>query len=143
MTRSSRMRHVLVRLGRGDRGSATPWALGGVVMGLLAAGLVFDGGGAMAAKVEAWDVAQQAARSGADEIDLATLRTTGNVQLDPVAAQAAAYEWLARAGAEGTVVATTDQVTVTVTTTAPTVLLAAVGINTYTVSATGAAEPAT
>jgi hypothetical protein len=140
MTRTWR---TLCGLRSRDRGSATPWALGTVVMGLLAAGLVFDGGGAMAARVQAWDVAQQAARSGADQIDLATLRTTGTVQLDPAAAQAAAYEWLAHAGADGTVVATTDQVTVTVTTTSPAVLLAAVGINTYTVSATGAAEPAT
>lgn len=139
------MRHRLrIRSGlRGDRGSATPWALGLVVVGLLVAGLVFDGGAAMAAKVDAWSIAQQAARRGADQLDLALLRTTGAVQVDPQAAETAAYHWLAQAGVEGTVTATTQQVTVTVTTSADAVLLAAVGVTTYTVSATGAAEPVT
>jgi hypothetical protein len=127
----------------GEQGSATPWALGLAVIGLLAAGLVFDGGGAMAARVEAWTIAQQAARRGADQIDLVQLRTTGAIAIDPPAAAAAAQQWLAQAGVEGSVVATPEQVTVTVTTTSQAVLLAAVGISTYTITATGAAEPAT
>jgi hypothetical protein len=139
----ARHRRAVRRRTTGDRGSATAWALGLIVIGLLAAGLVFDGGTAMAAKLEAWHVAQQSARAGADQIDLVLLRTTGTVAIDPPAAEAAARQWLAQAGVDGTVAATPEQVTVTVTTTSTAVLLAAVGIGTYTVSATGAAEPAT
>lgn len=135
--------HGIRRRLRADRGSATPWALGVVVIGLLVAGLVFDGGAAMAAKVDAWTVAQQAARRGADQLNLELLRTTGTVAIDPPAAEAAAAQWLTQAGADGVVSATAAQVTVTVTTSAEAVLLAAVGVNTYTVSATAAAEPAT
>jgi len=137
----SRITRIIRRMGH-DRGSATPWGLGLVVIGLLAAGLVFDGGAAMATKVDAWNIAQQAARRGADQLDLVLLRTTGTVQLDPPAAEAAAHQWLAQAGVDGTVVATPAQVTVTVTTSSTAVLLAAVGVNTYTITATATAEPA-
>jgi Flp pilus assembly protein TadG len=124
-----------------DRGSATVWALGMILIGLLAAGLVVDGGAAMTAKVEARQIAQQAARRGADQLDLAALRGAGTLRLDPAAAEAAARDWLTQAGVDGTVTATTDQVTVTVTVTTPTVLLAAVGVDSHTVVATGVAEP--
>jgi Flp pilus assembly protein TadG len=142
MTPAAKHRRTTRRT-RDDRGSATAWALGLVVIGLLAAGLVFDGGNAMAAKLEAWHVAQQAARAGADQIDLVLLRTTGTVAIDPPAAEAAARQWLAQAGVDGTVTVTPEQVSVTVTTNTSAVLLAAVGIGSYTVSASGAAEPAT
>jgi hypothetical protein len=125
-----------------DRGSATGWAIGVMLIGLLLAALVFDGAAAMTSRAQALDIAQQAARAGADQIDLVTLRTTGAVQLNPPAAEAAARDWLAQAGVAGTVTATTDQVTVTVTTTETAVLLAAVGVSTYTLTATGTAEAA-
>jgi hypothetical protein len=111
-----------------------------MMVGLLLAALIFDGAAAMTAKASALQVAQQAARAGADQIDLATLRTTGQVQLDPAAAQAAALGWLDQAEATGTATATTEQVTVTVTVTQPTVLLAAVGLTTFTLSAAATAE---
>ena len=50
---------------RADRGSATVWALGIVVVLALLSGAVLDGGNAMAARVRALDIAQQAARAGA------------------------------------------------------------------------------
>jgi len=125
---------------RGDRGSASGWAIGTMMVGLLLAALLFDGAAAMTAKASALQVAQQAARAGADQIDLAALRNTGQLQLDPAAAQAAALAWLEQAGATGTATATTEQVAVTVTVTQPTVLLGAVGITTFTLSATATAE---
>jgi Flp pilus assembly protein TadG len=125
----------------GDRGSATGWAIGIMVIGLLLAGLVFDGGNAMATKVRALDIAQQAARAGADQIDLTVLRGSGALQLDPAAAQTAAHQFLTQAGVSGTVTATTDQVSVTVTLTEPAVLLAVIGVSTYTLTASGTAEP--
>jgi hypothetical protein len=125
---------------RRDQGSATGWAIGTIMVGFLLAALVFDGGAAMTTKATAVQVAQQAARAGADQLDLALLRDTGQVQLDPAAAQAAALGWLAQAGVTGTATATTEQVSVTVTVTAPTVLLAAVGITTFTLSAAATAQ---
>ncbi|CCH17758.1 pilus assembly protein TadG-related protein [Micromonospora lupini] len=128
---------------REDRGSGTGWAAGMFLIGMLAAALIIDGGAAMTMRVDARHVAQQAARAGADRIDLLLLRTAGTVQLDPVLAEAAATEYLAQVGATGTVSATTTLVTVTVTKTGSTPLLAAIGITTVTVSTTERAEPVT
>jgi hypothetical protein len=123
-----------------DRGSASGWALGTMLVGLLMTGLVFDGGAAMTTKASALTVAQQAARAGTDQLDLATLRTTGEVQLDPAAAERVAAGWLEQADVAGTVSATTEQVTVTVTATGSAVLLSVVGITSYELSATATAE---
>jgi hypothetical protein len=128
---------------RDDRGSATGWALLTVLVVALLAGAVLDGGNAMAARVQALDIAQQAARSGANQLDLAALRNSGLVRLDPAGAQTAARQFLAQAGATGTVIATTTEVTVTVTRAQPTLLLQAVGVGAITVAATAHAVPAT
>ncbi|MPZ12714.1 MAG: hypothetical protein GEU89_21320 [Kiloniellaceae bacterium] len=114
--------------------------MGTMAVGLLMAALLFDGGAAMTAKADAWSTAQQAARAGADQLDLAVLRTTGEVLIDPAAAESAAADWLAQAGVTGTVSATVEQVSVTVTVTEATVLLSAVGITSYDLSATATAE---
>ncbi|MFG1648360.1 pilus assembly protein TadG-related protein [Micromonospora sp. NPDC049275] len=131
------------RVRRDDRGQITPWTVVGTLIVLVLAGLVFDQGMAMATKVSAYDTAQAAARAGADEIDLALHRTTGAVQLDPGAASTAARTFLTQAGQAGTVSATTEQVTVTVTTRHRTQLLHLVGITDIPVSATATATPAT
>jgi len=131
---------------RGDRGAATVWAILLVAVVGLLSGAVLDGGNAMATKVAALDVAQQAARAGANALDLQTLRQTGQVHLDPPAADAAARAFLAEAGisaADATVTTTPTEVTVTVTRTEPTLLLQAAGVATLTVTATAHAVPAT
>ncbi|MFI7208453.1 pilus assembly protein TadG-related protein [Micromonospora aurantiaca (nom. illeg.)] len=131
------------RLRRDDRGQITPWTVVGTLIVLILAGLVFDQGMAMAAKVSAYDTAQAAARAGAREIDLATYRATGAVRLDPAAAATAARVFLDQAGLPGRVSATTEQVTVTVTTQHRTRLLHLVGITAIPVLATATATPAT
>ncbi len=128
---------------RSDRGTATAWAILIVAVVALLSGAVLDGGNAMAARVQALDIAQQAARAGANQLDLAALRESGTVRLDPTAAQTAAVQFLTQARATGTVTATTAQVTVTVTHSQPTLLLPAVGVNAITVAATAHAVPAT
>ncbi|MEU1605533.1 pilus assembly protein TadG-related protein [Micromonospora matsumotoense] len=128
---------------RGDCGQITPWTVVGTLIVLILAGLVFDLGTAMAAKVSAYDTAQAAARAGAGRIDLAAHRVTGAARLDPTAASAAARAFLAHAGQVGTVSATTDQVTVTVTTTHRTQLLHLIGVTAIPVTATATATPAT
>ncbi|HET6953106.1 MAG TPA: hypothetical protein VFI47_22180, partial [Acidimicrobiales bacterium] len=45
-------------------------------------------------------MAQAAARAGARELDVAALRTSGVVRIDPVKARAAAQDWLKRARIE-------------------------------------------
>ncbi|BCB74485.1 hypothetical protein GCM10022251_74070 [Phytohabitans flavus] len=128
---------------RSDRGSATAWAIGIVLIVGLLSGAVLDGGNAMAARVAALDIAQQAARAGANQLDLATLRDNGLVRLDPAAAQHAAQQFLNQAGANGTATATTTQITVTVTRDQPTLLLQAIGIESISMKATATAVPAT
>lgn len=128
---------------RGDRGSATAWALGVVAVVALLSGAVLDGGNAMAARVQALDIAQQAARAGANQLDLGALRERSLVRLDPTAAQAAAAAFLRQAGATGTATATTAQVTVTVTRSQPTLLLQAIGVNAIAMTAIATAVPQT
>jgi hypothetical protein len=108
---------------------------------LAVAGLVYDGGGLIATKRQTINVAEQAARAGAQAIDTSTLMATGVVQLDPTAASARAEAFLATNGWTGTASATTTSVTVTVTQTRPLVFLQTFGIGLPTVSGTATAEP--
>ena len=106
---------------------------------LAMAGLVFDGGLTLAAKVRAIDDAQAAARAGAQAIDIPLYRATGQIVLDPAQAVADAEHYLAAAGNTGTVAVAGDQVTVTVRLTQPTQILSIVGVDSLSVSGTGAA----
>lgn len=126
-----------------DQGSATPWAIGLVAVVALLSGAVLDGGNAMAARVAALDIAQQAARAGANCLDAALLRDAGQVRLDRSAAEAAALRFLDHVGATGTVTATDTQVSVTVHRDQPTLLLDVVGVDTIHTTATATATPAT
>jgi hypothetical protein len=106
---------------------------------LLMAGLVLDGGLTLAAKVQAIDEAQAAARAGAQAIELSTYRSSGQIVLNPQEASAQAEQYLAAAGHTGTVAVNGDQVTVTVTISQPMQILDIAGINHLTVSGTGTA----
>ena len=109
-------------------------------MALLAmAGLVIDGGLALAAKVQAIDEAQAAARAGAQAIDIPLYRATGQVTLEPTQAVADAQRYLAATGHRGTVSVTGDEVTVVVRASQATQILSVVGIDPIGVSGTGSA----
>ncbi|MGB3441133.1 MAG: pilus assembly protein TadG-related protein [Actinophytocola sp.] len=108
---------------------------------LLFAGLVLDGGLALAAKVRAMGEAQEAARAGAQEIDLAAYRADGTVRLVPPQASAAAHSYLAAAGHTGTVSVAGNTVNVTVSINQPTQLLGLASIGSITVTGTGQAQP--
>ncbi len=123
-----------------DAGTATAFTLILIVALFAFAGLVLDGGLAVAAKVRAVATAQAAARAGADQLDLARLRTTGQLRLDPSHARTAARSWLTRAGATGTVTVTADTVTVAVTDRSRTQLLGLIGVDAIPVAATATAE---
>jgi len=97
-----------------------------ITMGLLAmAGLVIDGGNALAARQQAADVSQQAARAGADALSASSLRGADPAQLSatPAGATAAADRVLAAGGVTG------DIVRVSVSVHTRTSILSAVGLN--------------
>ena len=102
------------RRGHGEDGTVS--ALVAVIaLGLLmVAGLAYDGGQIIGAQVTARDHAANAARAGAQEVDLTELRSTGHAVLDPGRAAAAAESYLARMGQSGTVQVNGASVTVSV-----------------------------
>ncbi|MGV9304791.1 TadE/TadG family type IV pilus assembly protein [Nonomuraea sp. NPDC003727] len=76
----------------GERGSMSVFTVLFSVVVFLLAGLLVDGGAAINARLRAADVAEQAARAGADRIDVEHLRQTGQARLlgqDEVCARAA------------------------------------------------------
>ncbi|MBQ0926685.1 pilus assembly protein TadG-related protein [Saccharopolyspora endophytica] len=108
---------------------------------LLFAGLVLDGGLALAAKTQAIGHAQQAARAGAQELDLAAYRAGGQPQLEPGKAQTAARRYLGAVGATGTVTADATTVRVHVDAQQRTQILGLIGLGEIPVSAEGQARP--
>lgn len=98
-----------------DRGSMTAFVAIVATALVMVAGMAYDGGQIIAAQGRARSDAAKAARAGAQEIDLTTLRSGGQKMLDPSAARASAEAYLADVGATGTV--TTDGPTITVTVT--------------------------
>ena len=127
------------QLGDAESGMVTAFVVIFTLALLLMAGLVLDGGLALATKVQAIDDAQAAARAGAQAIDIPTYRASGQITLDPAQAAADAERYLAAAGHTGTVSVNGEQVTVTVTITEPTQILSLAGINHLTETGTGTA----
>ena len=126
-----------------DRGSVTGYVLFMTVALVLLAGLVLDGGSALTARGAAADVAQQAARAGADALDAASLRagTPAGLVANPAAARQAAVAVLTAAGLSGDVTVAGATVTVTARASRPTTILAMVGIDQVGGSATASAIP--
>jgi hypothetical protein len=125
---------------RSDGGQATAFTVVMTVAILALAGLVLDAGLAVSTKVEAVSAAQSAARAGARELDVAALRTSGVVRVDPAKARTAAQDWLGRARLTGTVTVTGNQVTVSVTTERQTQLLHMLGVASIPITATATAD---
>ena len=124
-----------------EQGQITVFAVVIMVALLAVAGLVYDGGRALAAKTTCIDIAQEAARAGAQQVNLAAFRATGQVVLDTAAAQAAAQAYLAGTGTgdTATVTVTGDTVTVAVSGVQPTVFLGLIGIRSLHVTGTATA----
>ena len=90
---------------------------------LMAAGLAIDGGRKIAALREASHLADNAARAGAQAIDLDAFRASGDIQLLPGEATTLAHDYLTTAGHSGQVTVAADTVTVTVSITLHPLLL--------------------
>ena len=90
---------------------------------LMAAGLAIDGGRKVNALLEASHLADNAARAGAQAVDLDTLRSTGELRLDPDQASSKVDEYLDRLGHTAEVTIAGDTVTVTISLTVDPILL--------------------
>jgi len=100
---------------RAERGSITAFVAVVATALVLVAGMAYDGGQVIAAHNAARNDAERAARAGAQQIDLDHLRATNQTRLDAAAAEAAAVEYLERAGSVGAANASDASITVTVT----------------------------
>lgn len=128
-----------------ERGAASVLVLGLIVALMVVAGLVVDGGRAVNARAEIMDDAEQAARAGANQVDLAALRAGGTVRVDAGQARTAAVDYLTARGYDAgriTVQATGAEVDVSVRDTVPTALLAMIFINSFEVEGSAVARAA-
>lgn len=115
-----------------DEGAVTLFVVVMTAALLAMAGLVVDGGYALAARQEAGSTAEQAARAGADALSRDQLRSGGPLRVDTAAATAAVTRYLDARGHQGSARVSGDVVTVTVRVTRDTAILSAVGIDTLT-----------
>lgn len=132
------------RICRGQRGSASTFAVIIAAVLLLVAGLCIEGGRVLNARATMTDQAEQAARAGAQELSSEGVRSGNAVTLDESAAAASARSYLATVGAsDGSSVEVGDQtVAVTVQRDVPTSLLHLVGVPSVHVEVTGEARTA-
>jgi Flp pilus assembly protein TadG len=123
-----------------ERGTVTVFVVGFMLALLLVAGLVFDGGNVLAARREAANVAESAARAGAQALDTGAARTSGGAQLDGSSAVLRAENYLTQTGYAGTASVDGDEVLVEVTITRRTFLLGLAGLTSMTVHGRGQAH---
>ena len=123
---------------RDERGSATVVVVFLAVALLAGAGLVIDGGYALADRRRAMNQAEQSARVASDKLSEAGLRS-GATLVDDGQARAAAESYLSTLGARGTVTITGGRVTVTVRDDYRPAILSMVGVDSIDVAATATA----
>jgi hypothetical protein len=109
-----------------ERGSVAVFTVVFAIAVLFLTALILDGGVAMNARERAADIAEQAARAAADNIDVAALRSTGRAAIGPGACPlagtlVAAYAQGASTGVDAVTSATMDTCTAPVGAVAATV----------------------
>ena len=138
------LRHAPARLttclsGEDGIASITMLIIGAIT--ILFAAALLGGGAIFAARAHGFDLAQSAARAGAQAIDTTTYRADGLLLLDPAAATQAARAVLAAADATGQIQVAGARITVTATSRQATPMLAGFGIRDIEVTATATAIP--
>ncbi|MZG16607.1 hypothetical protein GTY44_24505 [Streptomyces sp. SID5914] len=141
MSPPTRLRRIRVRAaGVDDRGQIAAFVVGTVLALWLFAGMVVDGGLALAGKARALDTAQEAARTGAQQLDIGRLRSTDDVRLTGEKAATAARAYVTSTGDNGTATVHGDKVTVRVTHRQRAQILQLIGVRTLTVTASATAQ---
>jgi Flp pilus assembly protein TadG len=141
----------MTRRRRTEDGTATVFVVGFAIILLAFAGLVIDGGTALNERMKLADDVEQAARAGAQQIDVLALRENGVVRLDRGAAEARANDYLAQIGYgdhTATVVDCADGtpdacVRVAAQKKVPTTMLQLVGVPPFTVQGSATAQAVT
>lgn len=121
-----------------ERGSISALVLGLVTSFMLCAGLVVDGGRVVARYLESADIAENAARSGSQE--LRSLRS-GEPTIDPSRATRAAHRYLESQGVTGLVSIEGNSVVVSVEQRVRFSLLSLIGLSAKEIAVTRSAEP--
>ena len=125
---------------RDERGSATIWMVLTVAAFTLIVGIAVDLGGRMFAVQRVHDVAAEAARTGAQQVDVGNAIRGHAPALDPGRATSAALTHIHAAGHTGTATVTNGQLQVTVTGSYTPVFLSAIGVGALPVTGTGEAR---
>lgn len=99
---------------RDESGTVTAFVTIMAVALLAVVGLVADGGFLLAARRQAFDEAEAAARAGAQAVDIDSVRSGGPIRIDPEAARSRVLDYLASTGHEGSVSVNGDMVRVQV-----------------------------
>lgn len=129
---------------RDESGTATVFVVGVTLVMLACAGLVLDGGNALNARMRLADDMEQAARAGAQEIDVDHLREHGVVRLDTGAAEARAASFIAPAGyTDVRVRVEGEEITVSAKDSVSTDLLSLIGIHRFDVAASAISQAVT
>jgi uncharacterized membrane protein len=128
-----------------QRGQVLVWTAVMLPLFLAIVGLALDGGLVFAARREAQNAADAAARAGAMQIDERVYRESGGtrVVLDAARARAVAADYLANAGTgfTGSVAAEPEGLVVQVSRMVPTSFIRLVGIGQVRISASTTGEP--
>ena len=133
-------------MSRREQGGATIFVLSMSLVLMLCAGLVIDGGMGINARMRVADDAEQAARAGANAVNVDQLRSGGALAVDPGLARLYAQDFLSARGYPGTQFSITvdaNTVAIEVRDTSETTLLKLIGINEYPVTARATATAAT
>lgn len=126
---------------RDERGSISIWLVTSSFVMMMLVGLAVDLGGQVHAKQRAHNIAAEAARTGAQQVQAAPAIQGQYVRVDAAAARTTAEQYLAAAGIEGTVTVTGgDTIHVAVTDTYTPTFLSFIGIGDLTVTSDASAR---
>ena len=123
-----------------EKGSISIAVLAGALCMIPVVGVAADFGGQAVSEQRARTVAAEAARAGGQRVQLDALARGQQTQLDTSLAVGAANEYLAQAGAAGSVSMAGNTVTVTVTGSYDCIFLSIIGISSLPVSGTSSAD---
>ncbi|MEO9151749.1 MAG: Tad domain-containing protein [Lapillicoccus sp.] len=139
-------RLALLGRGRRDHGAMSVFVIGLSLVLFGVAGLAIDGGRVINARDRAYDVAEQAARAGANQIDVPELRRSGRVVLLQGDAAGAASNYVRQNSGftlDGGITTTATTVTVPLKAKLQTTLLSLLNINDLDIEATATASAVT